>query len=411
MQTTALAGGDALPDADAVLTQRRQSYWSVVGRSYWRKTATRLATWWALSVIFLTVCVPFIANDAPFTAVIKGQREFPLFRNLTWVDWIWFAWGTAASLFGIVFWRTGKLRIEMEQLRAIRFKWFIWTLAAAVVLSVGLAAFKSDYLDKRDYHAMAAAGELKEAVYAPLRWGYAEQETKAYSMPTAQHVLGTDFVGRDVLSRLLWGARVVLEIGLVSEIIALAIGTVFGAFMGYFVGKVDILGMRFMEIVEAVPLLFLLITFVAIFGRQLFMIMVIIGVTGWTGIARFVRAEFLRMRNMDYVAASKAMGLPLRNILFRHMLPNGLTPVIVSFTFGVAGNIVSESILSFLGIGVVPPIASWGSMLDQAGNPGIAFRWWLALPPGVMIFLTVFAYNIMGESMRDAIDPKMNKME
>jgi peptide/nickel transport system permease protein len=258
---------------------------------------------------------------------------------------------------------------------------------------------------------MARTGELQEAVFAPLRWGYAEQEKSVYAMPSSEHVLGTDWTGRDVLARLLWGARIVLQIGLVSEMIALMIGAIYGALMGYFVGKVDILGMRFMEIVEAIPLLFLLITFVAIFGRQLLMIMVIIGVTGWTGIARFVRAEFFRIRSMDYVAAAKAMGLPLPNILFRHMLPNALTPVIVSVTFGVAGNIVSESILSFLGIGVVPPIASWGSMLDQAGNPGVTFRWWLALPPGVMIFLTVFAYNIIGESFRDAIDPKTNKIQ
>ena len=181
--------------------------------------------------------------------------------------------------------------------------------------------------------------------------------------------------------------------------------------MGYFSGKVDILGMRVLEIIEAIPLLFLLITFIALFGRQFFMIMVIIGVTGWTGIARFVRAEFLRIRGMDYVSAAQALGLPLRNILFRHMLPNGLTPVIVTFTFGVAGNIVSESILSFLGIGVEPPTSSWGAMLQEAGNPAETFRWWLALAPGLMIFLTVFAYNIIGEGLRDAIDPKTNKLE
>src|SRR5262249_55178061 len=176
-----------------------------------------------------------------------------------------------------------------------------------------------------------ARGEVKEAVYAPLHWGFAEQESTPFTLPSREHLLGTDYVGRDVLSRLLWGARVVLEIGIVSEIISLVIGVVVGALNGYFVGKVDIVGMRLVEIVEAIPLLFLLITFIAVFGRQLFMIMVIIGVTGWTGIARFVRAEFLRIRGMDYVSAAKAMGLPLRNILFRHMLPNGLTPVIVSF--------------------------------------------------------------------------------
>jgi peptide/nickel transport system permease protein len=396
---------------DILLGQRRQSYWSVVGRAFRRPLATRLALAWAIFLLALTIFVPFIANDAPFTAVISGRREFPLFRNLTRVDLVWLVWGAAALVFALAFWRTGKRPLEMPQLAALRWKWFAWIAGAAVLLSLILVVFKSDFLDVRDYHALARAGELRNALFAPLRWGFAEQETKVFSMPGAGHLLGTDWTGRDVLARLLWGARIVLQIGLVSELIALVVGAVYGALMGYFVGKVDILGMRFMEIVEAVPLLFLLITFVAIFGRQLFMIMVIIGVTGWTGIARFVRAEFLRLRTMDYVAAAQALGLPLRNILFRHMLPNALTPVIVSVTFGVAGNIVSESILSFLGIGVVPPIASWGSMLDQAGNPGVTFRWWLALPPGVMIFLTVFAYNLIGESFRDAIDPKTNKLQ
>jgi peptide/nickel transport system permease protein len=138
---------------------------------------------------------------------------------------------------------------------------------------------------------------------------------------------------------------------------------------------------------------------------------VVIGLTSWTGIARFVRAEFLQLRNLDYVMAAKAMGLPLHRILFRHMLPNGLTPVIVTFTFGVALNVASESILSFLGIGVEPPTPSWGSMLNEAGNPAEIFRWWLAIAPGLMIFLTVFAYNTIGEGLRDAIDPKTNKME
>ena len=212
----------------------------------------------------------------------------------------------------------------------------------------------------------------------------------------------------------LWGEDHVLEIGLVSEVIAqvqtgsICRGGAMGCFCreGGFAGNALCRNRR-SDSATAFPADYLCRGF---FGRQLFMLMVIIGATSWTGIARFVRAEFFRIRKMDFVSAAQALGLPLRSILFRHMLPNGLTPVIVSFTFGVAGNIVSESILSFLGIGVVPPIASWGSMLDQAGNPGVAFRWWLALPPGIMIFLTVFAYNIIGEGLRDAIDPRTNKV-
>jgi peptide/nickel transport system permease protein len=408
--TTPGAAARAVPE-DSLQESIHQSYWAVVGRAYWRSSLTRLASAWAILLLFLTIFVPFLANDAPYTVLIAGRRYFPLFRNLSREDLIWLVAAAAGLGCLWVYVRTGKRKLEIEQLRALRFKKFAWIGAVGLAFILVIGAFKSDYQDQNNYHDLARSNQLQSPLFAPLQWGYQDQEVKAYSMPGDGHLMGTDWTGRDVLARILWGARVVLEIGLVSEVIALVIGAIYGALMGYFVGKVDILGMRIVEVVEAIPLLFLLITFVALFGRQLFMIMVIIGVTGWTGIARFVRAEFLRMRQMDYVTAARSLGLPVRYILFRHMLPNGLTPIIVTFTFGVAGNIVSESILSFLGIGVVPPTASWGSMLDQAGNPGVAFRWWLALPPGIMIFLTVLSYNIMGEAMRDAIDPKTNKSE
>lgn len=392
-----------------------KTYWTVVGRAYWRGLQSKTATAWAILIIVLTIFVPFIANEAPFTAIIHGKREFPLFHDLTRVDWIWLVWGAAivASVFAYryVVWRVG----EIEMIRVRRTIAIAIITGAAILASTAIAAFKTDFLDTRNYHTMAKAGQLQNAVFAPIRWGFADQEPleidRTFEFPSKDHWLGTDGNGRDALARLLWGARVILEIGFVSEIISLVIGVFYGAFMGYFVGKVDILGMRFVEIVEAIPLLFLLIMFIAVFGRQFFMIMVILGVTGWTGVARFIRAEFFRIRQIDYVSAAKALGLPLRNILFRHMLPNGLTPVIVTFTFGVAGNIVSESILSFLGIGVEPPTSSWGAMLNEAGNPAETFRWWLALGPGFMIFLTVFAYNIMGEAFRDAIDPRTNKIQ
>jgi peptide/nickel transport system permease protein len=417
----------------------RQTFWAVVGRAYWRSMMNRVATLWVLAIVALTVLVPFIASEAPYTAVLAHvtkegatvwAREWPLFRDLTRVDWVWVVWGVAAVAYWALHRRADRPEREIEQVRSRR-AWALLVVAGtAVAVSVGIGLFKTDFLDVRDYHQLSRSGEIRGALFPPLRWGYAEPEPLEagllYTKPTwllpapdarqqgadgHWHLLGTDGNGRDVLARLLWGARVVLEIGLVSELIALVIGATYGALMGYFVGKVDIVGMRVVEVVEAVPLLFLLITFVAIFGRHLFMIMVIIGVTGWTGIARFVRAEFLRIRQADYVAAAKALGLPLQNVLFRHMLPNGLTPVIVSVTFGVAGNIVSESILSFLGIGVEPPTSSWGAMLNEAGNPGQVFRWWLALAPGLLIFLTVFAYNIIGEGLRDAIDPRTNKVE
>ena len=176
--------------------------------------------------------------------------------------------------------------------------------------------------------------------------------------------------------------------------------------MGYFVGKVDILGMRLVEVFEAIPTLFLLISFVAFFGRNLYLIMAIIGLTTWTYDARFVRGEFLRLRNQDFVQAAIAAGLPLRSIIFRHMLPNGLAPVLVSASFGVAWAILYESILSFLGLGLVDE-PSWGQLLNQALGSGGTFQWWVAIFPGMAIFLTVFAYNLIGEALRDALDPRL----
>ncbi|HEY1687205.1 MAG TPA: ABC transporter permease, partial [Tepidisphaeraceae bacterium] len=179
-----------------------------------------------------------------------------------------------------------------------------------------------------------------------------------------------------------------------------------GGLMGYFAGVTDILGMRLIEIFEAIPTLFLLITFVAFFGRNLYIIMVIIGLTGWTSYARFLRAEFLKLRHQDFVQAAIAAGLPTRTVLFRHMLPNGITPVLISASFGVASAILAEATLSFLGLGLIDE-PSWGALLNQATGAAGEFVWWLAVFPGVAIFLTVYAYNLIGESLRDALDPSL----
>ena len=177
--------------------------------------------------------------------------------------------------------------------------------------------------------------------------------------------------------------------------------------MGYFVGKVDLIGMRVVEIFNAVPTLYILLAFVAFFPRNLYIMMAIIGATSWVGYATFIRAEYLSLRQRDFVQAAIAAGLPVRSILFRHMLPNGITPVIISASFGVASAILAESTLSFLGIGLVEE-ASWGNLLNQATGVGGGFFWWIALYPGLAIFLTVFAYTLIGEALRDALDPKLS---
>lgn len=222
------------------------------------------------------------------------------------------------------------------------------------------------------------------------------------------HWMGTDVNSSDVLSRIIHASRIALAIGFISTGIAVVIGVVIGGIMGFFVGRVDIIGMRLVEIFEAIPTLFLLIAFVAFFGRNLYLMMAIIGLVTWTGDARFIRAEFLKLRNQDFVQAAIAAGLPLRSVLFRHMLPNGITPVLVAASFGVASAILYEATLSFLGLGLVDE-PSWGQMLEQARTLG-RFTWWMAIFPGMAIFLTVFAYNLVGESFRDAIDPRIRKL-
>ena len=187
------------------------------------------------------------------------------------------------------------------------------------------------------------------------------------------------------------------------------IGIFIGATLGYFGGKIDFIGMRIVEIMMAIPTFFLIITIVAFFPRSLFNIMLIIGITSWTNDARFIRAEFLKLRKQGFVQAAQSLGLPLRSILFRHMLPNGITPVLVNATFGIAGAIFIEAALSYLGFGVVPPTPSWGQMLSLGVSTTGRFLWWLTLFPGMAIFLTVLTYNLVGEALRDAMDPRLRQ--
>lgn len=222
------------------------------------------------------------------------------------------------------------------------------------------------------------------------------------------HIMGTDRNGHDLASRLIHGSRVSLTIGFIATGIAVVIGVVIGALMGFFSGWVDLLGMRLVEIFGAIPVIYLLILVAAVYDRNIYLMMVIIGLTGWVGYATFIRAEFLKLRQVDYVQAAIALGVPLRLVLMRHMLPNGITPVLVSASFGVAGAILTESTLSFLGLGLPPGEPSWGGALNEAVGAGEVYPW-IVILPGTMIFLTVLAYNLVGESLRDAIDPRTTR--
>jgi len=224
--------------------------------------------------------------------------------------------------------------------------------------------------------------------------------------PSGMHLFGTDQLGRDVLSRMIWGSRISLKVGFVATGIALIIGTVLGAVSGYYGRWVDNLMMRFVDIMLCFPTFFLILAVIALLEPSIWNIMIIIGLTGWMGIARLVRADFISLKERDFVLAARAIGAGDMRIIFIHILPNAMASVLVAATLGVAGAILTESALSFLGIGVQPPTPSWGNILT-AGKDNIDIAWWLSLYPGLAILVTVLGYNILGEGIRDALDPRL----
>jgi peptide/nickel transport system permease protein len=228
--------------------------------------------------------------------------------------------------------------------------------------------------------------------------------------PSVNHLMGTDELGRDVLSRMMYGGQISLSVGFVAEGISLAIGILLGSLAGYYGGKLDAVLMRFVDVMLTFPVFFLILAVIAIVEGGVFTIMAVIGATGWMGVARLVRAEFLTLKERDFVVAARASGAGHLRIIFRHILPNALSPVFVTATFGVAGAILIESGLSFLGLGVQPPHASWGSILTS-GKDNIQVAWWLSVYPGLAILLTVLSYNLVGEGLRDALDPRLWESE
>ncbi len=249
------------------------------------------------------------------------------------------------------------------------------------------------------------------SLLAPYLTPYDPDTIDAYHVltsPSAAHWFGTDELGRDVLTRVIFGARISLKVGFVAVGIAIVIGTFIGLLAGYYGGWTDGLLMRLVDIMLCFPTFFLILAVIAMLEPSIWYIMIVIGLTGWMGVARLVRAEVLTLREREFVMAARAIGASDLRIIVRHILPNALSPVLVSATLGVAGAILTESALSFLGIGVQPPIPSWGNILTS-GKDYIEFAWWLSLFPGLAILTTVLSYNLVGEGIRDALDPRLNR--
>lgn len=330
-----------------------QTYWSLVKHQFKKNKLAVFGFYIVIFLIVIAVFADFIANNEPIFAKYKGEIYFPVLKEYT------------VGL-GLSKWPTELLNIDWK------------------------------------------STELESAVWPPIKYRPSDVDLfNSVSGPSfaTGHYLGTDAIGRDVLSGLIHGSRVSLSVGFVAAGISVLIGLVLGAFAGFYGGTVDIIIMRFVEIMILFPSFFLIITIVALYGSSIWFIMIAIGLTSWTGNARLTRGEVLKVRNMDYISAATSLGLTNKRIIFRHVLPNAIAPVLVSGAFEVAGAILIEAGLSFLGFGVAATTVTWGSVLSEAR--GATESWWLAVFPGFMIFITVVAYNLVGEGLRDALDPRL----
>lgn len=408
-----------------------ESRWAIVGRMFRRK---RTAVWglrvaWFLFV--LAVYAPLLACDLPFFfAPEGGPAEYPwfgrLFDRIAWEHGLDRCFN--AAMFTLPLWWLTRLGVWLGRpagpTRRRVLAWAALGLVALTFLLPQVLATSQPHVDwraraetlRKAWEKRPAEERADRAPYrqwiAPVPYGYGqtlEGQTNlgfAFVEGGHDHLLGTDKTGRDVLARLLYGTRISLTIGVVAVSIYVLIGTFLGALAGYYGGRVDLLIMRFVEVLICIPGLFLILTIVALFEeRTIFVIMGAIGIVSWTGITRLVRGEFMRERHREYVDAARSMGFSDARIVFRHILPNALGPVLVAASFGIPGAILVESGLAFLGLGDLS-IPSWGRVLDEGRR---SEYWHLILPPSVAIFVTVTALNLVGDGLRDALDPKLRR--
>lgn len=355
-------------------------------------------------VAFCAVFAPLLANSHPFLMKMDGKWSSPMLRHATPTDAVLLvAFVTLAAL--------APLRATTQTRKTI---FFLAVLAVATPLAFFLIRPPKAIVYEQ-YRQAQADGRVQFVLRAPIPYSPTDRLRDQFKPdmphpwpPSTDHLLGTEQNGADILSRMIHASRIALSIGFIAEGLALIVGVTIGSLMGYFAGPFDLFGMRLVEIFQSIPRIYLLLTFVAFFERNLYLIMAIIGLTSWVGYALFTRAEFLRLRKQDFVQAAVACGLPTWSILFRHMLPNSMAPILVNISFGIASAILAESTLSFLGLGLVDE-PSWGGLLNQAVGAGGGFHWWLATFPGLAIFMTVFSYNLIGEAFRDAIDPRLQR--
>lgn len=355
--TTATAADSNGTTAEAAAKKKKrpdQSYSSLVKHQFKKNKLAVLSFYFILFMVSIALLADFLANEKPIACSYKGTFYMPVVKDYL-------------VALGISSYPKELANADWKNLQ------YDWKIGAPIPYS-------------------PSATDLANSFAPPLSF-----ETN--------HYLGTDQLGRDMLAGLIHGSRISLAIGIVAMGIATTIGLIFGSLAGYFSGWVDILISRLIELFLNFPSFFLIITIVSFLDANIWFVMIVIGLTGWMGIARLVRGEVLRVRNMEYVTAANSLGFGAARIIFRHVLPNSVAPVLVAVAFGVAGAILTESSLSFLGFGVPLTVITWGSALNQARSNTAA--WWLAVFPGLMIFLTVVCYNLIGDGLRDATDPRL----
>jgi peptide/nickel transport system permease protein len=352
--STAATNGVANGEAGKKDKRPDQSYGSLVKHQFRKNKLAVLSFYFIIFMAVVALLADFLANEKPIICSYKGDIYVPVIKDY--------------------------------------------------LVGLGLATYPPE-LSNADWKSLKYDWKVGAPVsYNPGSPDLQNSFTEPFSFSTG-HYLGTDQLGRDMLAGLIHGSRISLSIGLVAMGIATSIGLLLGALAGYFGGWVDVMISRVIELFLNFPSFFLIITIVSFYDADIMLVMVVIGITGWMGIARLVRGEVLRVRNMEYVTAANSLGFRSSRIIMRHVLPNSLAPVLVAVAFGIANAILAESALSFLGFGVPATVVTWGSALNQARDNVAA--WWLAVFPGLMIFLTVVSYNLVGDGLRDATDPRL----
>jgi peptide/nickel transport system permease protein len=342
--------------------EKPRSQWALVWKRYHRSKLGLLGLMLVAALLLVALLAPVLANPQPILCRLDGKIYAPALKEVTWA-----------------------------------------IPGASRLLPKSPPFNQATFRFAREFDAARGDWQLP----TPVPHGPTQTSSRILERPSDEYLLGTDESGRDVLARMIWGARVSMLVGFAAMAIATTIGLVVGSLAGYFGGWVDATLSRIVEIVICFPVFFLILGIMAWLPKpSIWNVMIVLGLVGWVGIARYVRGEFMRLKRMDFAIAAVALGAGTPRIIFRHVLPNALAPVFVPITFGIASAILTESALSWLGFGVQPPAASWGSILRSAFD-NILTTSHLVYPPCVAIFVAVLAYNLVGDRLRDVVDPRL----